>query len=53
LKKWSLKLSPKTFDPELGGGAKAPLPSSILEVLGRGFGGEHFFRRVSPKVFSA
>ena len=50
MKKVSLKLSPKTFDLELGEEAKAPLPSSILEVLGRGFGGEHFFRRVSPKI---
>jgi hypothetical protein len=34
LKKVSLKLSPKTFDPELGKEGLSPLlPSSILEVL--------------------
>jgi hypothetical protein len=38
---------------EIGKEGLSPLlPSSILEVLGRGFGGEHFFRRVSPKIDS-
>jgi hypothetical protein len=49
-----LKLSPKTFDPELGREGKQPsYPSSILEVLGRGLGRTLLQKGFPKKLYSA
>ncbi len=52
MKKVVLKLSPKTFVRYILWGVLLPHKIYLLEVLGKGLGEEHFFRRVFTKKYS-